>query len=82
MPEVQCWTWHTATEVVKQGSGIFCYEFRHTKCRKLWKICWIPLVVVKGHVFIKSMLGWIYLEREVCHAQGVFFSSTDTKFVY
>lgn len=47
MSEVQCCTWHTATEVEKQGSGIVCYAFRHAKYRKLWKMCWIPVVVEK-----------------------------------
>lgn len=64
---------HLAPEAVKQASGIVCYTFRHTKYRKLWKICWIPVVVVKGHVFVKSMLGWIYLQREVFHAHEVGF---------
>lgn len=83
MSEVQCCTWHTATEVVRQGSGIVCYTCRHSKDRRLWKIYWIPVVVVKGHVFVKSMLGWIYLQGEVFHAHEVgFFSSTDTKPVY
>lgn len=83
MPEVQCCTWHAATEVVKQCSGIFCYEFKHIEHRKLWKMCWIPVIVVKGYVFVKSMLGWIYLQREVCHAhEAFFFSSTDTKFAH
>lgn len=71
MPEVQSCTWHAAIEVVKQGSGISCYEFRHPKCRKLWKVCRIPVVVVKGHVFVKSVLGWLYLKREVCHAHDM-----------
>lgn len=36
-------------------------------------MCWIPVIVVKGYVFVKSTLGWIYLQREVCHAHEAFF---------
>lgn len=56
---------------MKQGSGSFCYEFRHTEYRKLWKMYRIQVAVVKGHMFVKSTLRWIYLQRDVCHAHEV-----------
>jgi len=55
--EVQHRSWYTATEVVKQCSGVVYYAYVHSKYRKQRKMFWIAVVGGNRCAFIKSVLG-------------------------